>query len=112
MGALMVIEINEFRRFADTSQRRFANLFLRTDQRDYGPVVVGVHFLVEQIHVRTCEQRLNDRLNFPGIASFAEVRNAFDDGLHAVDCSTRVRRSSVAAQTRCRWDDEVVKPGK
>ena len=80
--ALLMIQINQVSSLANAAQGGLADGLARPGQGDDRAVVVGVHLLVEQVNLRHGEHGLDNRLHFGFVPAFAEVWNAFDDGLH------------------------------
>jgi hypothetical protein len=77
MGPLMLSQVDQFRRFARSANRRFLYRFPLADQRDYAPVMIGIHFAVEQKDSGHLHG-LNDRINFGGITAFRKIRDTFN----------------------------------
>src|SRR5208337_3557 len=100
--ALLMVEVDQFRCLADAPQSRFPYALARAHQGDDAAVMVRVHFLVEQVNVPPVQQRPDDGLHLLDVASFTEVRNTFDDGLHGENLA---RRLSVVS---CPWSLPVV----
>ena len=90
MRALLLVQVNQFRRLADAAQSNFPYARARAHQGDDAAVMVRVHFLIEQVNVRPVQKRPDDGLHLLDIASFTEVRNTFDDGLHAENLARRL----------------------
>ena len=79
--SLMLIQINQFGRFANTANCSFLHRFPFTHERNDAAVVVSVHFAVEKIDAVQFHG-FDDRVNFRFISPFGEVRHAFDQSLH------------------------------
>ena len=52
------------------------------DERDDGPIVIGIHFRVEDPDPRDRRDRLGNFVNHFLASPFREVRHAFDDLRH------------------------------
>ena len=51
VGAAVPVQVDQFRSLADAAQGSFPNRLALAHQRDHAPIVIGIHFAVEQVNV-------------------------------------------------------------
>ena len=76
MRAAVTPQVDPLARDADAREEGSDQLLSRADEREDGPVVVGVGVHVEQ--ARVLPERRPDRLDDGGVAPFGEVRHRFE----------------------------------
>src|SRR5207249_2164543 len=81
MSSLMLIQINQLGRLADTPNHSFLNWFALAYQGDHAAVVVGIHLAVEEVHPIEFHG-FNDGINFGFVPAFREIRDALHQSLH------------------------------
>jgi len=81
VGTLVMVQVNEFRRFAHATNCRFGHSFSIADNRDDTPVVVGIHLAVEQEYAVPLHG-VHNGVDFRRVAAFGEIRDALNQGLH------------------------------
>ena len=76
MRPLMHIQIDQLRRLPHSANRRLLNRLALAYQRDHAPVVVRIHFAVQQIHSIHLHRGHNG-VNLGLIASLRKIRHTF-----------------------------------
>src|SRR5262249_149423 len=67
---------------AGPGQRGFDDGVGLAGQRNHRAVVVGVHLPVEDPDPRDLAHGVDQRVDFAGVAAFAEIRNTLDQSFH------------------------------
>jgi hypothetical protein len=82
MRAGMVIHVDEFKGAARAKDRGFANGFGFSSESDDATVVVGVHFVVEDVNAGNAAHGLDDGVDIGAIATFGKVRHTLNQSFH------------------------------
>jgi len=76
--ALLPGEIYEQRRLFNRAERRIGHRRGRSNESQYGAVMIGVRFAIQQDHFRDRNDGLDDGIHLGGIAPFGKVGNALN----------------------------------
>ena len=81
MHTLVLPQVDQLHRLRHRAKRRLRHLPGLARERNHAPVVIGVHFAIENRHAPHGKNGRGQRVHPGGVASFGKVRDALHNGL-------------------------------